>query len=181
MRRLAVTVPSVDDGAMVTRGRTGTNRPIRSRRSTTPLAERGSSHSTVHLLSIDHRSSARTLSTTSWSITRNALVPTLECQRRELPFPLALHLRPRRWGKLARGDEHRPSMASRSSRHVTKWWPRLCQPAPRASPLAVAGGLEPPTTGLTTPRLSRDICGYLLSSVVYLGLDLSAHARKRLE
>jgi hypothetical protein len=45
--------------------------------------------------------------------------------------------------------------------------------------LAVAGGLEPPTTGLTTPRLSRDICGYLLSSVVYLGLDLSAHVRKR--
>ena len=46
--------------------------------------------------------------------------------------------------------------------------------------LAVAGGLEPPTTGLTTPRLSRDIRGYLLSSACYLGLDLSAVVRKRM-
>jgi hypothetical protein len=44
--------------------------------------------------------------------------------------------------------------------------------------LAVAGGLEAPATGLTTPRLSRYIRGYLLSSAVYLGLDLSAHVRK---
>ena len=38
-------------------------------------------------------------------------------------------------------------------------------------PLAVAGGLEPPTTGLTTPRLSRDIRGYLLSSACYLDIS----------
>ena len=41
----------------------------------------------------------------------------------------------------------------------------------------MAPGLEPGTTGLTTPRLSRDIRGYVLSSVVYFGLDLSAHVR----
>jgi len=45
--------------------------------------------------------------------------------------------------------------------------------------LAVAGGLEPPTTGLTTPRLSRDIWGYLLSFVIYLGPDFSAPVRMR--
>src|ERR1051325_10196045 len=33
----------------------------------------------------------------------------------------------------------------------------------RERKLAVAAGLEPATTGLTTPRLSRDIRGYLLS------------------